>query len=385
MRYLILTILMGFNYLATIGQTLIQIGDVERLPTNMQASINQRIGADGLPCGLLMVNSTVPNLEFKGKIVGEVSYSNSIYLVYLQSGSTSVNIINKTGKTLKLKFPKIEPKVTYRTIVAEDMVFGSVKISTIPSGASVHITDGNNMMYLGKTPINSDVKVIEGRHRFIISKENYESNVVTVDIKGNKVTDLGKIDLIPQQVRNSSKENKEILIANRKQQQEESSLATATNSSKPITDLSKRVSDSTKPITSSPKWESPKTEVGSSKGAAYSPKSVKNRMEPTLNIPMGKLRIFTHIERSTARVGVIGYIYMINEDGTELLLGETLGDYGPKISNSVPIPVGVHQIIVRASGCKDLRIRVNIKENQTELKFITLEEDKVIDIRSQSH
>lgn len=191
MQKLSFLIIFLLTVLLSEAQNLTVVKGVELLPTNVLAARNQRSDDSGTPGALILVNSTIPTLRFSGNVIGEVSYTNTVYSVYLKSRSNSLAITNGNGESIKVKFDKLESKRTYEMTVGLTEETGYLKCTTVPSGADITLTNGVETVNLGRTPIESNVKVSVGTYNIIIKKKGYQDIVKDkVKIKKDEVTKL---------------------------------------------------------------------------------------------------------------------------------------------------------------------------------------------------
>ena len=104
---------------------------------------------NGHPCGLAKVQSVIPDLSFRGDVVGEVVAENNEYKVFLAKGSKQLVIKRPELLPLVINFPdygieEISSKATYN-IKLKEVSLNPIKnllvINVKPSTANVYIDD----------------------------------------------------------------------------------------------------------------------------------------------------------------------------------------------------------------------------------------------------
>lgn len=199
MKNIFITLLAIIGLSAPVGtfaQALQVAEDVESIPQNLYAARNPRTAANGKVCGVLFVHSTIGDLKFSGKVVGDVSNEASTYYVYLEPGTKKLEVYNSAGNKLIMKLPSVESKTTYQVTVSNVEERGSLSCASVPSGAIVEISLDNEQTSLGKTPIRGDIEIKSGTYTIVVSKPGYNEYVLNgVKIKPNKITNLGTIKL----------------------------------------------------------------------------------------------------------------------------------------------------------------------------------------------
>lgn len=192
---LIISFLISLVSFQAFSQEIASEGDVSTLVTNIHASLNNRLDDNGNACGILFVKSTIPDLSFSGNVIGDVEYKNAVYNVYLSPGTKKIKVSDSKGHKLNLDLPKIAQKTAYEVTIISKSGYGSLQISTIPSGADVYIESEFGLDSIGQTPIEDDLKFITGKHNVIIKKNNYVDYNIEIEIKDNKTTKLNNIKL----------------------------------------------------------------------------------------------------------------------------------------------------------------------------------------------
>lgn len=179
------------------AQSLSIDGNVETLVGNVYASRYSRTDAKGRFCGVLLVHSTIKNLEFSGDTIGDVKYKSGVYYVYLRPKTTKLNISDPDGASLRLELPKIQPKTTYEITIYKPEERGVLQCDSDPSGAMITLLFKDHRIELGRTPLRgSHAEVLTGIYNIEISKKGYSTRVIdNVKIKRDKTTKLGMIKL----------------------------------------------------------------------------------------------------------------------------------------------------------------------------------------------
>lgn len=101
----------------------IKIVKVEEITTGMDA-FNAPRGSNGDYCGLVKVSSVIPDLNIDGEIVGDITYDNNEYKVYLCKGSKSITIKRPQSLPAEIQFnnygiEEISSKASYRIVVKD--------------------------------------------------------------------------------------------------------------------------------------------------------------------------------------------------------------------------------------------------------------------------
>ena len=104
---------------------------------------------NGLPCGLVKVQSVIPDLSFRGDVVGEVVAENNEYKIFMAKGSKQLVIKRPELLPLVINFPdygieEISSKATYN-IKLKEVSLNPIKnllvINVKPNTANVYIDD----------------------------------------------------------------------------------------------------------------------------------------------------------------------------------------------------------------------------------------------------
>ncbi|MDE7350537.1 MAG: PEGA domain-containing protein [Muribaculaceae bacterium] len=196
MRRFVLLLIACMMAAGVMAQTLCIEKEVEILPHNISASRNQRKDSKGLPCGLLMLHSTIEGLTFKGQTVGDVAYESGVYYIYLPVNAKKLEAIAPSGSVLKIDLPKIESKTTYEATVYYMFPKGSIICSSDPSGATVTLISAKERTNIGRTPLKGNAEVLSGVYDVEFSKPGYRTVVKNnVKVNAGKTTKLGTIKL----------------------------------------------------------------------------------------------------------------------------------------------------------------------------------------------
>ena len=108
------------------------------------------IDAFGHPCGLIKVLTTYPDLEFEGKVVGNVIKNTNEYYVFMMKGSNELLIKRPHILPLVVNFKdygiEVASKATYQILLKELKINNErnqLIISTKPQKAKLYV---NNML-----------------------------------------------------------------------------------------------------------------------------------------------------------------------------------------------------------------------------------------------
>ncbi|MDE5850000.1 MAG: TonB family protein [Muribaculaceae bacterium] len=196
MRKLVLLFIICMMAIDSTAQVLCLENQVEVQTNNIYAARNPRKDAKGVPCGVLMLHSTIEGLTFKGSVVGDVQNDAGVYVIYLPQNTKKLEAVAPSGSVLKIDLPKIESKATYTATVYYEYEKGSLVCASDPSGASVTLISGSERTDLGKTPLKGNVEVLTGVYNVEVSKSGFQTVVKSnVKISSGKTTNLGTVKL----------------------------------------------------------------------------------------------------------------------------------------------------------------------------------------------
>lgn len=90
---------------------------------DLSASTNIVKDANSIPCALLRINLIGTNASFSGNIIGDVTYKNNEYLVYMTNGSKRLRVTHPDFAPLMIDFSKLgieslKSKVTYELTIS---------------------------------------------------------------------------------------------------------------------------------------------------------------------------------------------------------------------------------------------------------------------------
>lgn len=80
---------------------------------DLTARSNVRYDANGIPCALLIVQSTVKDLQFRGAIIGEIKHDLNEYYIYLPEGTKHIKILSQDYMPLECAFVELNNAVKY--------------------------------------------------------------------------------------------------------------------------------------------------------------------------------------------------------------------------------------------------------------------------------
>ena len=119
MKKLILLLSFWFGYILFVeaAEPLV-VNKLLYKPSDLSASINNKLDNNGKACGLLKVVTNDKSMTFEGSIVGTPEYKNGEYWVYMPEGTYMVKIKTSNKEPLMLNFKdynlqKVESKSTY--------------------------------------------------------------------------------------------------------------------------------------------------------------------------------------------------------------------------------------------------------------------------------
>lgn len=147
-RTLLIFLFGGLSLQSSFAQGLV-IKDQLKQRLNDGSAFHAPLDGQGKPSGLIRVRCDVPNLSFKGDVIGEVEYQMNEYWVYLASGSKSIKIVHPNYLPLLIDFNEIEigeiqSKATYSMTLGEQKFKKEkcgLQITTTPIQAKVYIND----------------------------------------------------------------------------------------------------------------------------------------------------------------------------------------------------------------------------------------------------
>lgn len=154
--------------------------------------------SSGHPCGLIRVQTTIPDLEFDGQIVGEVTNKTNEYYVYMAKGANNLIIKRHHLFPVLVNFKdygiEVSSKATYQ-ILLKDVKLHQVKnrlIMTIkPNKARFYVNnilidnDGNGgyQLLLSKGEYALRVELEGYRPQTQICKIGKEANVLNIELE----------------------------------------------------------------------------------------------------------------------------------------------------------------------------------------------------------
>jgi len=96
----------------------LRVTDFSELSNDLSASIYSRVDNNDVPCSLVKVQCISPNIKFSGNTIGDISFKDSEYWVYLAKGSKRLKIMADGCLPIQMEFSeygilKLESKTTY--------------------------------------------------------------------------------------------------------------------------------------------------------------------------------------------------------------------------------------------------------------------------------
>ena len=128
-------------------------------------------GKDGMPCGLVKLKSTIPDLCFDGQIVGDVDNNTNEYYIYLERGTTQLVVSRPNVLPVLINFPdygieSIASKATYSVQVKD------VKLNSKTNTVSIEVKPRFANVFIDDIPIatkNSN----DGRYQILLPKGSH--------------------------------------------------------------------------------------------------------------------------------------------------------------------------------------------------------------------
>lgn len=147
LKHFVLYIILFFP-LQSFSQGL-KVKKMEMVMSDLSASINQRMDNDGIPCGLVKVLISNPEIKYEGNVVGEIDNKMNEYWVYLPKGTSGLVIKHPNLLPVKVRFSDygiemVDSKTTYRLLINEtplDIEKNGLIINIKPQNAILKIDD----------------------------------------------------------------------------------------------------------------------------------------------------------------------------------------------------------------------------------------------------
>lgn len=177
-----------FAVITAVAQEL-TVKKMEVAPMDLSASTQPRNDLNGNPCALVKVQLAVEGVKFEGNVIGDATFKEGEYWVYLSAGSYMLNIKHKSFVPHFVNFrdydiKKVEGKTTYMLtllIPQGKSDKGSIKVEYRPVGAEVWMGGRK----LGTSPdVFPDIK--QGSYQVEIRAEGYQSETKKIVVEGGK-------------------------------------------------------------------------------------------------------------------------------------------------------------------------------------------------------
>ena len=153
-------------------------------------------GKDGMPCGLVKLKSTIPDLCFDGQIVGNVDNKTNEYYIYMERGTTQLVVSRPNVLPIVVSFPdygieSIVSKATYSVQIKD------VKLNPQTNTLSIDVKPRFASIFIDDIPITTN-NSNDGRYQILLPKgshvcrleaEGYSSYVHGINI-GKENIDL---------------------------------------------------------------------------------------------------------------------------------------------------------------------------------------------------
>lgn len=166
----------------------IKVAKVEEAVSGTDA-FHAPTGSNGAPCGLVKVKSTIQDLSFAGKIMGNVENRMNEYLVYMEKGSTQLLINRPNILPFVINFPdygieSLASKATYNVLIKDFKInpkTNTVYIDVKPSFARITI---DNIPISTETNGNGHYQMIlpKGGHVCRFEADGYSTIVKGINV-----------------------------------------------------------------------------------------------------------------------------------------------------------------------------------------------------------
>lgn len=167
MRYFLLFVVTLSSQLS-IGQSF-KVKEFKMILSDISASTHSREDDQGSSCGLVKVLTNVPNVEFRGNVVGDVENKSNEYWVYLKKGTTDFTILRPYYLPMIVKLSdyeinEISAKTTYQLVLKE------VKLNPEKTGVNINVKPRNARLKIDNIPIEINM---EGSYNFYLPKGDH--------------------------------------------------------------------------------------------------------------------------------------------------------------------------------------------------------------------
>ena len=162
---------------------------------DLSASVNPRTDRNGVACGLVKVQLVGAGAKFEGNIMGNVSFQNNEYWVYMTEGAYLLNVSHPDCLPLSINLHDhglkdgVQPKTTYRLVLAkldgQDEGMNYLTLMVKPANSKVTVngqirevdSDGSVSLY-----------VPAGTYSYQVEAPGYATQTGQITVSGEAVT-----------------------------------------------------------------------------------------------------------------------------------------------------------------------------------------------------
>ena len=174
----------------------LSIKGFQEATNDLSARTHPRQDNNGIDCALVKVQIAVSGVTFTGNVMGDVTFKNNEYWVYMTEGSKRLKVVHPRYIPLDVTFADYEitalrGKSTYiLTIALGDLPQGVqqpkvqtgwIILDSTPQGASVYINDD----FVGNTPLGG-YKQPYGTYTFRVELPNYHPTSGSIELNSNR-------------------------------------------------------------------------------------------------------------------------------------------------------------------------------------------------------
>lgn len=175
----------------------LSIKDFREATNDLAARTKPRQDNNGNDCALVKVQLAAPNATFTGNVMGNISFKNNEYWVYMTTGSKRLKVTHPSYLPLEVSFGdyginQLSGKSTYvLTLLLGDLPQGVqphkvqtgwILLNSEPQGASVFINDE----FVGNTPLDG-YKQPYGIYSYRVEHPNYHPSSGTIELNTGRL------------------------------------------------------------------------------------------------------------------------------------------------------------------------------------------------------
>ncbi len=175
----------------------LSVKDFREAANDLSARTKPRQDINGNDCALVKVQLAAPNATFIGNVMGDVTFTNNEYWVYMTAGSKRLKVTQPSYLPLEVSFAdygvsQLTGKSTYvlilllgelpRGVQQPKVQTGWILLDSEPQGASVFV----NNEFVGNTPLDG-YKQPYGTYSYRVEHPNYHSTSGSIELNTGRL------------------------------------------------------------------------------------------------------------------------------------------------------------------------------------------------------